>query len=138
MHYASNTSFLFYISHQFAPHTHKFLSTEAVTYTVFLAFEDISVTKCVWASLMVLIHRCSLISNTRIDLSSEVLMMYLPDGCRSTDRTQFSCDEKVIKHMPWTASHNRTVLSLDPEARYPNSSPPTWALLEEDEIAPAT
>ena len=38
------------------------------------------VMKCPWASAMVRAQRSSLMSITRIDLSSDALMMYRPDG----------------------------------------------------------
>lgn len=52
-----------------------------------------------------------------MDLSSEQLIMYLPLGCRSTDRTQLSWQVNVARHVFFNGSHSFTVLSLDPETR---------------------
>ena len=50
-------------------------------------------------------------------LSSEQERMYLCEGWKATQRTQFSCAAKLIRHTPRRGSHRRTVRSRDPEAR---------------------
>lgn len=103
-------------------HTQSFLSTEPDTNTGYLLLIAMDVTKCSWASGIVRKQRCSLMSRTRMDLSSLHEIKYFPLGWNSTHRTQFSCAVNVIRQIPLRASHNLTVRSREADARYEKSS----------------
>ncbi len=97
---------------------HTFLSTDPETNIGYFWLIAKDVTKCSCASLIVRRHRCSLISSTRMLLSSLQDKIYLPEGWNNTQRTQFSWEVKVMRHIPFIASQSFTVRSREPDARY--------------------
>lgn len=71
------------------------------------------VQKCLCDS-NVLLSRLLVTSQTRMVLSSEAEIKYLPAGCQHTSLTQLSWPIKVNKQTPVPTSHNFSVLSLEP------------------------
>ena len=96
-------------------HTLAIQSTLPLTKTFY--FISIVVIKWLCAFSIFLKHLPLLKSHILMLLSSLEDIKYFPLGWKSMSVTQLSCPTSVKTHLPYLASHNLIVLSLDPDAK---------------------